>query len=70
MKEIDLKVSGMTCQHCVKTVKEAFRTIDGLINVDIDLDDGMAYLEIDEHVFNIEIAKKAVLSAGYQIEDA
>ncbi|MGD9897646.1 MAG: heavy-metal-associated domain-containing protein [Calditrichaceae bacterium] len=69
MKEINLKVKGMTCHHCVKKVSEALRGVNGIISADVDLDDGIAYLETDEQVFDIEFAKKAVLSAGYYIED-
>lgn len=69
MKEINFKVKGMTCHHCVKTVSDALRGVKGIISADVDLDDGMAYLEADELVFNVEAAKEAVASAGYLLED-
>lgn len=32
-----IKVKGMSCQHCVKSVTEAVQSVDGAINVNVDL---------------------------------
>ena len=32
-----IPVKGMTCQHCVQSVKEAVSRIDGVTNVAVDL---------------------------------
>ena len=33
-----LNVDGITCEHCVDTIKEAEETLDGLFRVDLDLE--------------------------------
>ena len=32
-----VKVKGMSCQHCVRTVKKALEEIQGVSNVNVDL---------------------------------
>jgi len=43
---IRLKVEGMTCQHCVKAVREALSSVPGVEKVaDVDLDSGEALVD-------------------------
>ncbi|BHH82536.1 heavy-metal-associated domain-containing protein [Desulforhopalus sp. 52FAK] len=37
-----IKISGMSCQHCVGAVTKALEEIDGLTEVSVDLDTGEA----------------------------
>jgi len=37
-----VKINGMKCQHCVKSVTEALEKIDGVSNVKVNLDAGEA----------------------------
>lgn len=30
MKQFELKVEGMSCQHCVRAVDDALRSVDGV----------------------------------------
>jgi len=42
---IELKISGMTCDHCVDTVSTALTSIDGVDNVDVSLSAGTATIK-------------------------
>ena len=42
MREIKLKVTGMTCQHCVRAVTTALERIPGVDKAEVDLESGMA----------------------------
>ncbi len=42
MNRIELKVTGMTCGHCVKHVSEALQGVPGVTGVDVDLAAGIA----------------------------
>lgn len=42
MREIKLKVTGMTCQHCVRAVTTALERIPGVDKAVVDLESGMA----------------------------
>ena len=37
-----IKVSGMSCQHCVGAVRKALEEIEGLTEVRVDIDAGEA----------------------------
>ena len=43
---IRLKVEGMTCQHCVKAVREALSSVPGVDQVtEVDLESGEALVD-------------------------
>ena len=33
-----LNVDGITCEHCVDTIKEAVGILDGVLRVDVDIE--------------------------------
>lgn len=43
----NLKIKGMSCQHCVGSVKKALEGISGLSRISVDLDAGEATFEND-----------------------
>lgn len=42
-----LKIKGMSCKHCVGSVKKALENISGLSEVNVDLDKGEATFKND-----------------------
>ena len=40
-----LTITGMTCGHCQKAVTEALEGVNGVTNVNVDLDTGLATIE-------------------------
>lgn len=67
MKTKIFDVHGMTCQHCVMTVTKALQDVPGVLDVDVDLDEGKAFLDVDEQNFDAQKAQKAVAEAGYEL---
>ncbi len=59
-----LKVEGMSCNHCVASVKKALEGIDGVREADVSLEDKSARVELDKDVAD-EALVKAVEDAGY-----
>jgi len=61
-----LYVEGMTCNHCVDSVKKSLSKINGIENIDINLSDGkLTYnssSDIGENVVG------AILSLGYKVK--
>lgn len=45
MRNVELKVEGMHCQHCVTATKAALEAVPGVRNVEVSLEDGAATLE-------------------------
>lgn len=62
-----IKVKGMTCQHCVASVTKALSEIDGVTDVNVDLESGIAsYAE--EKTVDIQTVKNAIDRIGFETE--
>ena len=60
-----LKVKGMSCQHCVMSVKKTLNQLDGIQNVEIDLQKGEVRFDNTKAIAADRIAK-AITDAGYE----
>lgn len=61
-----ISIEGMSCQHCVSHVKEALSELNGVTNVDVNLEAKSAVLEASTDVKEEDI-KHAVDEAGYEV---
>ncbi len=41
----ELKIEGMTCEHCQKAVKGALEGVEGVTSAQVDLEAGLAKVE-------------------------
>jgi len=64
--QIVIKIGGMHCAMCVKTVENALGKVAGVSAVNVNLANEKAYLELDNERFSIETARTVIESAGYQ----
>lgn len=64
-----IKVKGMNCEHCVKRVTKALKSLAGLKDVKVDLQSGGAVFEKPDKVSMDEVIK-TIHEAGYGIEKA
>jgi len=64
-EKIELKITGMSCEHCVMRVKKAAEGVEGVSNVSVDLASGVLTAEADAKE-KIDAIKAAVNDAGYQ----
>lgn len=58
-------VQGMTCDHCVRSVREEVSEVAGVERVDVDLDSGR--LTVGGAGFSDEAVRAAVDEAGYEV---
>jgi Cu+-exporting ATPase len=61
-----LKIGGMTCATCVKTVENSLKGLDGIVNVNVNLGAEKAFITYNPKVITIFDMKKAIEDAGYQ----
>ncbi|MEV4802776.1 cation transporter [Nonomuraea sp. NPDC049421] len=61
-------VNGMTCGHCVSSVKEEVSEVAGVTGVEVELATGLLTVTSDEPVGRDLIAS-AVKDAGYELVD-
>ncbi|MEU6788494.1 cation transporter [Nonomuraea angiospora] len=59
-------VKGMTCGHCVSSVKEEVGGVAGITSVEVDLAGGLLTVNSEGPVDRAEIAA-AVEEAGYEL---
>ena len=59
---IKLKITGMTCEHCAKTIKKAIESVDGVEKAEVYFPQGLAEVEGNADINQII---KAVQNAGY-----
>ena len=58
-------VAGMTCSHCVMSVREEVEEIDGVSAVDVDLASGR--LTVSGEGFGDDAVAAAGADAGYEV---
>lgn len=63
-----IKIEGMSCEHCVNRIDKALRKIDGVKDVSIDLNKKMALIEIDNNVKEEKI-KETIDDLGYEVKE-
>jgi len=61
-----MKVKGMSCQHCVKSVTKALNQLEGIKNVQVDLAKGEVRFDNMKEVASNRI-EKAIQDAGYEV---
>ncbi len=59
-----LSIKGMSCQHCVASTKKALEEIDGISNVEINLEANEASYD-----GNVDVAtvKDAIAKIGFEV---
>ena len=62
-----IKVTGMSCEHCVKRVIKAIESIAGIKDVQVDLKSGEATFDKPEEMSMNDIVK-AIKKTGYEVE--
>ena len=60
------RVTGMTCDHCVRAVTSEVSKLDGVTGVDVDLPTG-AVTVISEQALDDAAVREAVDEAGFEM---
>jgi copper chaperone len=65
MKTQSLTISGMSCGHCVMSVRNALESIDGVTVDEVRI--GQATVQFDESAVQADVVAEAVRDAGYDV---
>ncbi len=60
-------VTGMTCEHCVRSVTEEVGAIDGVTDLEIDLATGSLTVTTADAPVDDAAVREAVSEAGYSV---
>ncbi|MEX2105234.1 MAG: copper chaperone CopZ [Bacilli bacterium] len=67
MSKETLKVSGMTCGHCVSTVESSVGELNGVSQVKVNLQEGTVDVEFDSAVVSLDNIKSTIDDQGYDV---
>ena len=65
MKTQELKIEGMSCGHCVMSVKKALGKVPGIVVDDVQI--GKAKIQYDESKVTEQAFTRAIDEAGYKL---
>ena len=68
MKSIVLKVNGMRCQHCVKSIHDAVAQIVGVKQVKVDLKSKLVEVEFDQSFTNELLIVECIEDQGFDVQ--
>jgi len=60
LEKTEIRIQGMTCGHCQKFVNNLLTKLDGVKNVDINLQNASASIEFDPEKINVADIKNAI----------
>lgn len=66
MQTVDLKIEGMTCGGCVKSVTRVLSGMAGVSAADVSLEEARAHVTFDPAQTGVEAMKQAVERAGFR----
>ena len=66
MKKI-LNVDGMTCDHCVSTIKQAVENLVGVFNVEVDIEKKQVIVEMEESTEKIKDLVEIITEVGFKV---
>lgn len=66
METAVLKVGGMTCNGCVRSVSNVLRALPGVVEASVSLEQGQATVSFDPAQVNVEGLRGAIEDAGFE----
>lgn len=66
MENVTLKVEGMSCQHCVRSIEGSVSKLKGVASVNVDLESGTVAIQ-HEPTVTIEQIKDEIEEQGFDI---
>ncbi|MDE0012764.1 MAG: copper ion binding protein [Candidatus Poribacteria bacterium] len=67
MQKTKLKIGGMSCQHCVKTVTDALTELEGVQRAKVNLRKGEAVVRFNELRITPTNLRDAITEAGFKV---
>ena len=67
MEKATIKVEGMTCGGCVKSIENALGTHDGIHQTSADLDAGTVSVQFDGALIQRSAIERMITDAGFDV---
>ena len=66
-KTVTIGVEGMSCEHCVRAVKDALEAQKGVKAAEVSLEGKSAQVVYEDALVGLEDLKVAIQEEGYQV---
>jgi len=67
MERVEIRVDGMTCGGCVKSIQNALTNRDGITSAAADLDNSIVTVEFDSGVIQQDAIEQVITDAGFSV---
>ncbi|TYR81365.1 copper chaperone CopZ [Priestia megaterium] len=67
MEKVTLSVTGMSCGHCVKAVEGSVGELNGVQNVNVNLEEATVTVEFDQSKVSLDLIKETIDNQGYDV---
>jgi len=67
-EKVVLNVEGMSCNHCVNGIKKAVGEIEGVISVEVSLEEKKVTVEYNQAKTKIDYIKEVIIDEGYDVQ--
>ncbi|WP_052300011.1 heavy-metal-associated domain-containing protein [Ferroglobus placidus] len=61
-----VRVEGMSCAGCAKAVENALRSLEGVKEVEVKLEEGVARVKFDDELVNVDKIAEKIEKIGYK----
>ncbi|GLO68436.1 copper chaperone CopZ [Oceanobacillus kimchii] len=68
MNKTILKITGMSCAHCVNKIETALQDLQGVVKVKVNLKKEIAKVKYDETVQTLDNLTASIKEVGYEAE--
>lgn len=66
MESATIKITGMTCMGCVRSVTNVLQALPGVTRADVSLEHGEARVEYDSATMSTIALKAVIMKAGFE----
>jgi copper chaperone len=68
MENIVLQVEGMSCEHCVRSVKGALLDLEGVDRAQVSLNENNVTINYEANKVTVDEMKAAIEEQGYDVK--
>ena len=62
-----IDVDGITCEHCVATIKKSIESLSGIVRVNVDIQKKQVVVDFNESLNNSKKILEKIGEAGFEV---
>jgi copper chaperone CopZ len=66
--EANLKIDGMTCDHCEASIQKGVTALAGIDSISANHEDSTAFVRFDTTKTNLKEISEAIVQRGYKVK--